>query len=137
MKIEKIFLPFGVESSSRPQEKTKTGGFKEILDQALTSPPETNPSAPVSFPPVISLEPEELEGIRQAEEILSIMDNIARLASQGPLSGSSSAQSLEERGFELSRLAETLKPGPAKSLMEEVATLATVEALKIRRGDYS
>ncbi|WP_456434344.1 hypothetical protein [Thermosulfuriphilus sp.] len=138
MKIEKTLFPKGLEPTKGASTKGQTGpSFEEILGKKLSEGQPSLSIPPATIAPLISLAPEEVEGLRRAEEVLDILDNIARLLDQRPISGQAPAQGLEDQSWELAQLVKDLQPGPVRSLIEEVAILASVEAAKIRRGDYS
>ena len=125
----------GLQASQLLSGRSGPAGGAELLSQSTLAQLQINR---LKASENSALSPEE--AVKQVEETLSLLENYAialgdpsaALKDIAPL-----AEELSLNAESLNTLSQGLKSGdPLKELSSETASLAAVEALKFRRGDY-
>lgn len=140
--------------SQRPQERTKSQSFRELLDQATgRAQQEDATPRPVKAPdPLANLEgvkpplakeglgPLQTEGVMRAERALELLERYEQLLGDEKRPLKEAAKVLGLLEGEVRELADVLDHLDSRDelfpILQEVAVTAMVESIKFNRGDY-
>ncbi len=137
-------------SPKRPAGDSRIGRFKSLLDQSLGGTQATDaasgtaaagplcPLSGIQFQPSVSnaapaSAAENLDGLIGSLESYQqkLADPNASLKDMGSL-----VEDLSQKDAQLARLADTVKDGNLKKMIDDARVVTTVELAKFNRGDY-